>query len=102
MKALPRPMVLLEKIILMLGITMLALDGSPHAIAIINATPLFYLHLTVPIEWLSFVFNMPFMLLLSDIRQGLFYAILFSFWLIFTGEHLIDETQQRNTLVITY
>lgn len=44
---------------------------------------------SVPIEWLTLGIDMPYMLLLSDIRQGIFYAALLSFWLVFTGEHLM-------------
>ena len=48
-----------------------------------------FLCFPVPFEWLTLWFNMPFMLLFSDIRQGLFYGMLMCFWVIFTGEHLM-------------
>ncbi|XP_033223582.1 protein wntless [Belonocnema kinseyi] len=55
--------------------------------------------LNAPLEYFTLVFDMPFMLLLEDVRQGIFYAILLSFWLIFAGEHLmIQEGEQRNSL----
>lgn len=44
---------------------------------------------------------MKFMLLFSDIRQGIFYSILLSFWLVFAGEHmLIQESGEKNSLKI--
>ncbi|KMQ92478.1 protein wntless-like protein [Lasius niger] len=45
--------------------------------------------LNLPLEYLTLAFDMPFMLLLGDIRQGVFYATLLSFWLVFAGEHLM-------------
>ncbi|XP_066137482.1 protein wntless [Euwallacea fornicatus] len=55
--------------------------------------------LNFPLEYFTLHFNMPYMLLLSDIRQGIFYAMLLSFWLVFTGEHmLIQDSVDRNSL----
>ncbi|XP_023245761.1 protein wntless [Copidosoma floridanum] len=55
--------------------------------------------LNCPIEYLTLFFDMPFMLLLEDLRQGIFYATLLSFWLVFAGEHLmVQEGDQKNSL----
>lgn len=48
--------------------------------------------LNVPVEWLSLGFDWTWMLLLEDVRQGVFYSTLFSFWIIFCGEHLMVST----------
>jgi len=69
-----RPPILLEKISAALGLSLL--------------------FLIFPIEWLTLSFHMPFMLLLSDIRQGQFYAFLLSFWCIFVGEHILDQRKR--------
>ncbi|KAJ8973722.1 hypothetical protein NQ317_011760 [Molorchus minor] len=55
--------------------------------------------LNLPIDYLSLIFDMPYMLLLSDIRQGIFYAMLLSFWLVFAGEHmLIHDNGEKNNI----
>ena len=55
--------------------------------------------LNMPLEYLTLAFDMPFMLLLGDIRQGIFYASLLSFWLVFAGEHLmIQDGVNSNSL----
>uniref|UniRef100_A0A672TCM9 Protein wntless homolog n=1 Tax=Sinocyclocheilus grahami TaxID=75366 RepID=A0A672TCM9_SINGR len=64
-----RPPVLLEKIIFALGISMTFIN--------------------IPVEWFSVGFNWTWMLLFGDIRQGIFYAMLLSFWIVFCGEHLM-------------
>ncbi|XP_039458144.1 protein wntless homolog isoform X1 [Oreochromis aureus] len=74
-----RPPVLLEKVILALGISMTFIN--------------------IPVEWFSVGFNWTWMLLFGDIRQGIFYSMLLSFWIIFCGEHLM-ETEFFETLVL--
>ncbi|CAH1773193.1 unnamed protein product [Owenia fusiformis] len=54
--------------------------------------------LNLPIEWFTLWFDFPFMLLLSDIRQGVFYSFLMCFWIIFSGEHMMDQVE-RSRLV---
>lgn len=43
----------------------------------------------MPVEYLTLAFDMPYMQLIGDVRQGIFYASLLSFWLVFAGEHLM-------------
>ena len=47
--------------------------------------------LNLPMEYLTLGYNMPWINLFNDIKQGVFYANLLVFWLIFAGEHLIGE-----------
>uniref|UniRef100_A0A1B6KQ46 Protein wntless n=1 Tax=Graphocephala atropunctata TaxID=36148 RepID=A0A1B6KQ46_9HEMI len=54
--------------------------------------------LNLPLELLTLFYDLPFMLLLSDIREGIFYAALLSFWLVFAGEHLMIQESQKNHL----
>ncbi|KAL7306916.1 hypothetical protein TKK_0001075 [Trichogramma kaykai] len=56
----------------------------------------------LPLECLTLLFDMPYMLLLEDIRQGIFYATLFSFWLVFAGEHLMVEDGDQKTSLKGY
>nr|XP_055058599.1 LOW QUALITY PROTEIN: protein wntless homolog [Misgurnus anguillicaudatus] len=74
-----RPPVLLEKIIFALGISMTFIN--------------------IPVEWFSVGFDWTWMLLFGDIRQGIFYAMLLSFWIVFCGEHLMDQTERNRISV---
>lgn len=76
---LARPPILLEYMLMLLG----------AALTLLNC----------PLEYLTLIFDCPWMTVVSDIRQGLFYASLLSFWLIFTGEHLMDDVERNNVRV---
>nr|XP_031539332.1 protein wntless homolog isoform X3 [Vicugna pacos] len=71
-----RPPVLLEKVIFALGISMTFIN--------------------IPVEWFSIGFDWTWMLLFGDIRQGIFYAVLLSFWIIFCGEHMMDQHERNH------
>jgi len=48
--------------------------------------------LNLPLEYLTLSYEMPWLNLFNDIKQGIFYANLAIFWLIFAGEHLISDS----------
>ncbi len=58
------------------------------------ALGLSFLLLDLPMEWLTLAFDIPAMLLVSDIRQGICYSTLFSFWIIFTGEYQLVRVDE--------
>ena len=49
--------------------------------------------LNLPIEYFTLAFEMPWLNLFNDVKQGVFYANLLVFWLIFAGEHLLGEEE---------
>jgi len=53
--------------------------------------------LNLPLEYLTLAFNMPWFSILDDIRQGLFYADLFLFWVIFV-RHINDEEEIKSAI----
>lgn len=79
---LARPPALLEYMLIFLG----------GALTLLNA----------PLEYLTLYFDMPFMLLLGDIKQGIFYAALLSFWLVFAGEHMMVQEDNRHNHLRVY
>ena len=52
-------------------------------------TIVYNIFISVPLEWIAIWVPAPGMLLVSDLRQGALYAMMFSFWIIFIGEHLM-------------
>uniref|UniRef100_A0A1I7XQ75 Protein wntless n=1 Tax=Heterorhabditis bacteriophora TaxID=37862 RepID=A0A1I7XQ75_HETBA len=97
-RRLARKPLLLEKSIMTLGISLAMLDFLLNGYLCFGK--LYQYLFVVPIEWASLIYRVPFMLLLGDIRQGVFYCVLFAFWLIFAGEHLIDDTTRNN--IVSY
>ncbi|KAJ1519503.1 hypothetical protein ONE63_004788 [Megalurothrips usitatus] len=79
---LARPPALLEYMLIFLG----------GALTLLNA----------PLEYLTLYFDMPFMLLLGDIKQGIFYSALLSFWLVFAGEHMMVQEDNRHNHLRVY
>ena len=51
--------------------------------------------LNLPIEYATLGFEMPWVNLFNDVKQGIFYANLLVFWLIFAGEHLIGNDHDQ-------
>ena len=49
--------------------------------------------LNLPVEWLTLWFDLKWMLLYTDLRQGIFYTTLFTFWIVFCGEHYVDDNE---------
>ncbi|XP_053325727.1 protein wntless homolog [Spea bombifrons] len=74
-----RSPVLLEKVIFALGFSMTFIN--------------------IPVEWFSIGFDWTWMLLFGDIRQGIFYSMLLSFWIIFCGEHMMDQSDRNRISV---
>lgn len=54
--------------------------------------------LNLPVELLTLFIEIPFMTFLNDLRQGIFYCVLLSFWIIFVGEHLLDKERKNSEL----
>ena len=75
LNGLPRPPTLLEKMLLSLGV----------ALTLLN----------LPMEYFTLRFDMPWLTLFNDIKQGIFYAALMAFWLVFAGNALLNVL--RNT-----
>ena len=71
LRLIARPPSLLEKMLMSLG----------AALTFLN----------LPIEYATLGFEMPWVNLFNDVKQGIFYANLLVFWLIFAGEHLIGD-----------
>lgn len=58
--------------------------------------------LNAPLELLNLYYDITYMTFLNDLRQGIFYFILFTFWIIFVGEHLTDTTRKESRILNYY
>jgi len=58
--------------------------------------------LNLPLEFVTILCDASWMLLVSDIRQGLVYVVLLCFWLIFVGEHLMDQANRNKLSAYKY
>ncbi|KAH1167037.1 hypothetical protein KIL84_016209, partial [Mauremys mutica] len=67
---------------------------EPSSQLVIFALVISMTFINIPVEWFSIGFDWTWMLLFEDIRQGIFYAMLLSFWIIFCGEHVKDQNDQ--------
>lgn len=105
---LSRTPTLLEYMLLSLGSALSFLNRKYRNFLFLNheiyqmKTKRIMIYFSVPLEYLTLSYDMPFMLLLSDIRQGVFYAILLSFWLVFAGEHLMVQDGEKMSSLKTY
>ena len=79
LRLIARPPSLLEKMLMSLG----------AALTFLN----------LPIEYATLGFEMPWVNLFNDVKQGIFYANLLVFWLIFAGEHLIGDYFSKTYLL---
>jgi len=58
--------------------------------------------LNIPFELFTIFFDVYWMLVFTDLRQGLVYVILFCFWIIFIGEHLMDQPHRNQIAAYKY
>ena len=97
---LARQPTLLESMLLALGITLSILNCKIICILITFIHNLNPFLVSVPLEYLTLFIEMPFMLLLGDMKQGIFYSMLLSFWLVFAGEHLMVKYNVVSLLLL--
>lgn len=86
----------------LLGLCILALQTGKRwcfcLARVIFALGISMTFINIPVEWFSIGFDWTWMLLFGDIRQGIFYAMLLSFWIIFCGEHMMVGTTRKGRL----
>lgn len=65
-------------------------------------TGLALVQLNIPLEYLTLWFDLPFMNFLSDLRQGIFYCVTLCFWLVFVGEHALQDSPLNSRSFSSY